>query len=196
MPDIISSHLGNGSFYNKAYTVRREASSHFSNATSWFNKNAKNIFPEDTSDTRMLSIGCGNGELELALLDACPEHTVHFLGLEPSGDMRSEFIQNISMRNNKFQNKKNFTLSDAEFASTCAKGGVAENFAPFDVVILGHVLYYFDDPTEVIRKARELTRDDGRVLVVHQAAKGIPEVQEVITPALRGAELTCSRQPT
>merc|ERR1719204_598791 len=97
--------------------------------------------------------------------------------------MREVFAKNISKRDSLFQRQKQFELLDTLF---CAENGNKELGGPFDLVIMGHVLYYFDNTAGVIEQARKLTRsNEGKVLVVHQAAQGIPEIQRKILPSLR-----------
>jgi len=184
LPDIISDHMDNGSFYNDAYIARTEASTLQSNAKTWFNEHADTLLPFQEGTQRVLSIGCGSGELELALLDKCSEElSIDFIGLEPNNTMRLEFEKNISDRSSHFQKKKQFTLLDSSF---CSESGNSSLDGPFDLVIMGHVLYYFHDTIGVIEQAQKLTRSNGgQVIVVHQAAQGIPEIQRVVLPSLR-----------
>ena len=191
LPDMVSDHVADGSstFYNDAYLVRRAASTMQSNAMAWLTKHASALLPSPNGEPkRMLSIGCGSGELEMAFLDGCPDSlALDFLGLEPSDEMRSEFGALIKERRNagRLGHNKSFALSDATFPTS--RNGLLESAAPYDIVFLGHVLYYFDDPAATIEKARKLTRAGGKVVVVHQSAQGIPELQLKLLPLLRGS---------
>lgn len=184
LPDIVSNHIENGSFYNDAYDARTAASTLQSNAKAWLAKNADSILPFQKRTQKILSIGCGCGELELALLDNCSKDlSVDFVGFEPNDDMREKFAKNIYERDRLFRMKKQFNLLDSVF---CAKSKNSNLVGPFDLVIMGHVLYYFDNTAEIIEEIRKLTRSDGgKVLVVHQAAQGIPEIQYKLLPLLR-----------
>lgn len=188
MPDIISRHLTGDSFYNEAYSRRRQASSQHKNTMTWLKSNAANLLPEKGRTLRILSIGCGNGDLELALLDACsPEQSVHVIGLEPSDEMRMEFMESISKRSKAFRHKKKFTLSDVELSEENSIDNLFGNGEePFDLVVLGQVLYYFKNAAEIIDRAQQSARvDGGRVIVIHQWRQGVPEVQKTATVALR-----------
>jgi len=56
-----------------------------------------------------------------------------------------------------------------------------------DIVFMGHVLYYFSDKTEAIQAALKLARPGGKLMIVHQAAQGVPELQKQLLPELRGS---------
>ncbi len=47
----------------------------------------------------------------------------------------------------------------------------------YDLVLLTHVLYYFDDPYQAIESALKQTKPGGQVVIIHQTATGIPQIQ-------------------
>ncbi|NEP71030.1 MAG: methyltransferase domain-containing protein [Okeania sp. SIO2G4] len=55
--------------------------------------------------------------------------------------------------------------------------GRFESEQKYDLVLLTHVLYYFDEPYQAIQSALKQTKVGGQVVIVHQTATGIPQIQ-------------------
>ena len=55
--------------------------------------------------------------------------------------------------------------------------GKFESDEQYDLVLLTHVLYYFDDPYQAIQSVLGQTKQGGQVVIVHQTATGIPQIQ-------------------
>lgn len=55
-----------------------------------------------------------------------------------------------------------------------------------DVLVLAHVLYYFEDKSEALRGVLRQVKRGGTAIIIHQGAEGVPEIQEKMLPKLRG----------
>lgn len=142
---------------------------------------------------RIVSIGCGGGEVDLAFIKGLSDSYhrwgytgIDFVGLEPNLQFRSEFMERIKHLQNEENMLPSFTfkLVDGTFnpsnSSMHGLGGA-------DVVLLAHVLYYFEDKAATLQSALQLNRAGGKTLVVHQDTQGVPELQIELLPELRGS---------
>lgn len=137
----------------------------------------------------MSTIGCGDGELDFALLDAFGSsdatNGIDLLALEPNKDLREKFAEDLPKQ--KWYNKGDIkvslesTLFDPSTQYKAADGELQ------DVLLIAHVLYYFPDKVEALRGVLRQVKPGGTVVVVHQAKTGVPEIQEVVLPKLRGS---------
>jgi len=185
-----------GPFYSEAYTLRREASTMQSNMMTWLRTNSEKYILQKCArrngePLRICSIGCGDGELDLALIEGIVDSVrssgfsgIEFVGLEPSPSFREEFMENlrkaqISPEFCKFQLESEVFVTHT--VSEHAKDGEA------DIVLLGHVMYYFENKGEALTCAMQKARPGGLTVVIHQGKQGVPQLQEALLPELRGS---------
>lgn len=192
-----------GKFYSEAYTLRRQASTMQRNMIAWLRRNGEqNILNKLSSNSvrpngpfRIASIGCGDGELDLALMEGIAHSVekwgysgIEFTGLEPSETFRQKFTENLAAARERGHfpppehTVVNLVDNTFDHLKTCAVG---EGEA--DLVLLGHVMYYFSRKEEALKKAMQIARPGGLTVVIHQGKEGIPELQEQLLPTLRGS---------
>jgi SAM-dependent methyltransferase len=111
---------------------------------------------------------------------------IEFVGVEPSVKMREDFMERVerskALGNAAFHDSLSIKLVDETFDETASRmRGSA------DIVLLGHVLYYFEDKAASLEGALKLTRPGGVTLVVHQDSQGVPTLQMQLLPELRGS---------
>ncbi|MDB9518764.1 methyltransferase domain-containing protein [Roseofilum reptotaenium CS-1145] len=135
----------------------------------------------------VLSIGSGEGDIDLEIIKSLapqadrPWQQLHYVALEPNPIHRDRFLDrlhhaslahtiNVSVREDSFDPHQPLSQE------------------PYDLVLLTHVLYYFDDPPQAIEHALAHTKPNGRVIIVHQAATGIPQIQREYMLDIKGNE--------
>jgi len=135
----------------------------------------------------MLTIGCGDGELDFALLNGfCKTEAtsgIDLLALEPNTELRSTFAQELPKQ--KWKDDIDVTLQSTIYDPSSQYLG--KNGELHDVLLIAHVFYYFDDKVEAIRSVLQQVKPGGTVVVIHQSHKGVPQIQEEVLPKLRGS---------
>jgi hypothetical protein len=129
----------------------------------------------------MLSVGPGDGELDLSFLAGVAETTgtgVDFVGLEPNANLRADFAKRLAA-DEATASGHTLTMLDEIFPRPAPGSGSRSSSTStrtqdgsYDVVLMGHVLYYFDGPDDTAAALRAALRSagpNGRVVVVHQA---------------------------
>jgi SAM-dependent methyltransferase len=129
---------------------------------------------------RILSIGCGDGNLDLPVLQALSQHgPVEYLGVDINDVSLAAFSSQLEREGASFtgQFKAELTKQSAEDVVFGAGG---QGCRDFHVVLLAHVLYYSADPVSLLRGIQRQLSPQGRAIVVHSGHRGIPEVLENI----------------
>jgi len=108
--------------------------------------------------TRVLSIGCGAGDLDKELLAAGAEHAseVSYVGLEPDAGQCEHFVSRMGFENDDNVQVEGHNLRFEEFGDKDR----------FDLVLMVHSLYYMEDPQQALEKALGLVGDEGRLTVL------------------------------
>lgn len=140
----------------------------------------------------MLSIGCGDGELECSFLAGLAEQTsrpsIHFVGIDPNPG-------HIEACNARIMKEVSEGILPKEWIQPVLRVGGLDASLPaelnerFDIVLLGHVMYYFEDKWAALETALSLTKPTGEVCIVHQGPEGIPEIQKKFTKSLTGQDV-------
>jgi hypothetical protein len=191
LPEILSA----PAFYADSYTLRRQASTMQPNMINWLKTESAdkilNHLPSASAKVlRMLSIGCGDGELDLALMEGAKSKLgsgVEFRGLEPNKEFQTTFNDNV--KEGQTDGKLPQVTTTFENETFSGEFQIDKAWKP-DLVVLGHVLYYFGGAQEkvaALRRAIQLADPQGRVVVIHQASKGVPELQQTLLPLIRGS---------
>jgi aromatic-L-amino-acid/L-tryptophan decarboxylase len=161
--------------YQQAYYLRRTVSSMTSVAKDELCKRAlewATIALTERRAFRILSVGCGDGDLDLTLLQRLTAVVdVDFLGLEVNPHSAHLFQEAIQARRGQFSKNLSFDIR-AETAEQ-----ISEDEHGFDLVLMSHVLYYFADPSSLVRHYLHQTcRIDGRLVIIHSGRAGIPHL--------------------
>lgn len=141
---------------------------------------------ETTTTLRVLSVGCGDGNLDLPLLDMLPGHlSVDYVGVDVNATSLSELQRALDERSGE----ASLTTTLLELPVQSLSGELGS----FDLVIVSHMLYYVDNPGPLVaRLTREFTRTDGRLVVIHSAFQGIPALMAAVdglTPFLTAEDI-------
>ena len=107
---------------------------------------------------RVLSVGCGAGELDRELLAAGAEHapSLSYVGLEPDARQCERFLSLVGAREDEKVRVEAHNVGFEEF-------GAAQTF---DLVLMVHSLYYMDDPKAALEKALKLVDAGGRLAIL------------------------------
>lgn len=165
--------------YHQAYELRRQRSTMAAEARTWLCAHAPS-WMVGRRPLRILSVGCGDGNLDLPMLAVLEGlGPVDYTGIDVNAASLEVFRAHLADRP--------ATLLNADVAALPA------DTEPFDVVLVSHMLYYVEHPAELVsRLLRTLTRTDGRVVVIHSAYRGIPELMDAVdglTPFLTAQDI-------
>ncbi len=180
--------------YAEYYRLRKAASTMTSETISWFKKNGKALVEEIISQSEhrgtfsIMSVGSGEGDLDLEiiqiLLPYLQQHgfKLKYMAIEPNPTHRNLFTENLKALS--LEGSLEIEIRDGYFGETQGidKGNT------YDLILLIHVLYYFEDFYTPICQALERLTPAGRAVIVHQEYTGIPEVQRQHMMALKGNE--------
>lgn len=173
--------------YAESYQLRKAASTMTVAAIEWFRNHIKLLTSQQDHTLSILSIGSGEGDIDVEIIDSLlPEvHSsgkkLRYIALEPNPIHCDHFLkrlETISFNENvEVSVRKDFFEPD-QF----------KREEQYDLVLLTHVLYYFKEPEQAIQTALAQTKENGRVVIVHQTAKGIPQIQQEYMLAAKGDE--------
>lgn len=116
----------------------------------------------------VLSIGCGAGDLDKAILAAGAEQsaTISYVGLEPDAAQCARFVNQMG-------------FDDDENVQIQAHNRGFEDFHDqqnYDLVLMVHSLYYMSDPAWAIEKALSLVKKGGQLVVLLAANDTLNEL--------------------
>lgn len=150
--------------YDEAYRWRRERSTMATVAQTWLCEQALEwvVEREQATPFRILSVGCGDGNLDLPLLHTLvPLTEVAYTGVDVNPHSLAVFREGLGDLPATLIETDTENLPPAD--------------EPFDLVIVSHMLYYVDEPAGLVaRLLSEFTRTDGHLVVIHSAFDGIP----------------------
>jgi len=161
---VIVGLLSEADHYHEAYRWRRERSTMAAVAQQWLCEQAADWANrrEEATPLRILSVGCGDGNLDLPLLHTLrPLTEVAYTGVDVNPHSLAVFREALG------------DLPATLLETTMENLPPADE--PYDLVIVSHVLYYVDEPAGLVaRLLSEFTRTDGHLVVIHSAFDGIP----------------------
>ncbi|NES65125.1 MAG: methyltransferase domain-containing protein, partial [Okeania sp. SIO2D1] len=169
-------------FYAESYELRKAASTMTVAAIDWFRNNVTELLEGNYSRSQkddtfsVLSIGSGEGDIDLEIIQSLIAKLnprwkqLKYVALEPNPIHRDRFLQRLDQAS--FGKNVKVSVRDEYF-----EPGRFEQEQKYDLVVLTHVLYYFDEPYQAIQSALKQTKEGGRVVIVHQTATGIPQIQ-------------------
>nr|MEC4580957.1 methyltransferase domain-containing protein [Candidatus Parabeggiatoa sp.] len=183
----------NNNVYAEFYQLRKNASTMTASTIEWFRNHLKMLLDEMRFQTRhntlsVLSIGSGEGDIDIEIIQAILPHLnpqwthLKYDALEPNFTHRKRFIERLS--ENSFDDHISISVHNTSF-------GMSDGFESqesYDLVLLVQVLYYFNVPSQIIQRALAQTKPTGRLIIVHQSAIGIPELQREHMLSLKGDE--------
>jgi len=150
-------------------------------AVQWFKEHsnmlvASSMLPAVQGDTfSVLSIGCGEGDIDLEIIQSLLPHLeerqicLKYEVIEPNAVHHQVFLERLEEAS--LPDMIEVRFHDGYFGDT------AEIQEQYNLVLLVHVLYYFQEPYDAIQQALTHTKAAGNVIVVHQEETGIPQIQ-------------------
>ncbi|MBE9067417.1 methyltransferase domain-containing protein [Leptolyngbya cf. ectocarpi LEGE 11479] len=180
--------------YAEYYRLRKAASTMTSETVAWFQKNSKMLVEgmlsqfEQREVFYMLSVGSGEGDLDLEIIQSLLPYLqqynlkLKYVAIEPNSTHRNLFIKNL--KNLTLDSSFEFEIRDSYFGKTRD----FEKDNTYDLILLIHVLYYFEDFYTPVRQALKQLTPAGKAVIVHQENVGIPELQRQYMMALKGDE--------
>lgn len=165
--------------YDAVYRHRRERSTMADDARRWLTAAVERWSATQQSWStgapyRILSLGCGDGNLDLPVIDAARRHgPVHYVGCDITPASLEVFAAELELR------PADSGLSTELLARSFTDSELLQSLGTFDLVLLSHVLYYVADPAAVVLEAVERHAAlDGRVVVIQSAYRGVPSLTE------------------
>ena len=178
--------------------MRKTASTMTHGTIDWFQRNLDPVLTQAQASLQnntlaVLSIGSGEGDIDLEIIKT----------LTPDSDNSWGRLQYVALEPNPVHRDRFFNrLNHTALADTIDVDVRGDYFKPhqsldqeqspdheqYDLVFLTHVLYYFDDPTQAIRQALAYTKPHGRLIIIHQSAMGIPQIQSEHMLEIKGDE--------
>nr|VFJ59647.1 MAG: Methyltransferase domain-containing protein [Candidatus Kentron sp. FM]VFJ61306.1 MAG: Methyltransferase domain-containing protein [Candidatus Kentron sp. FM]VFK13517.1 MAG: Methyltransferase domain-containing protein [Candidatus Kentron sp. FM] len=179
--------------YAGFYEQRKNASTATVSTIEWLRHHAATLLEEMRKDGScetfaILSVGSGSGEIDMEFIRAMsPVLEPHWNGL------RYDALDPSEAHNRRFARRlaREPLEAHVEVSLLGKRFDPSENpemYEQYDLVLLIQVLYYMDDPEETIRQALACLKPEGRIIIVHQSAKGIPQVQRKHMLDLKGDE--------
>jgi SAM-dependent methyltransferase len=164
--------------YHDAYALRRASSTMTGVAVARLRDRlvaARTAGDAGTRPFRILSLGCGDGDLDVPLLRALAAHgPVAHVGVDRNVHSLDRFRSRLDAARSEAIDPL------AAHVAVMLREGDLEEVASserYDAILLSHVLYYVPDPAALVaRLRRDVLGTDGRLLVVHSAYDGVPAV--------------------
>jgi SAM-dependent methyltransferase len=129
--------------------------------------------------TRVLSIGCGDGTVDVALAASLVDdgRRLDYVGIEPSATAGETFLERLGELPGVNPTLVNSTLEDATLDG------------PFDLVVAIHSLYYVRDLPGQLRR---LLGEGGSLIIMNAPLLGLNQLVEALAPAGDGTSLIYS----
>ncbi len=178
----------NDELYARAYRLRRAASSMTPAAIQWFQHHGRWLIensitrPDPSNVFSVLSVGCGEGDVDLAIIRSLIPHIhhnqlhLHYTAIEPNPLHRQYFLDQLQAE--PLDPAVKVHVYDGYFGSADTIEVLSQGSpSGYNLVLLIHVLYYFQDPYQAVQYALDQLKPSGNVIIVHQEETGIPEIQ-------------------
>ncbi|MGK7876927.1 MAG: methyltransferase [Xenococcaceae cyanobacterium] len=186
-------------FYAESYRLRKAASTMTAAAIQWFKDHSRMLVETIGARTHaqvnsqqnftILSVGSGEGDLDIAIIQSLLpwveyyQHCLKYVAIEPNADHRNRLIRNLARVS--AHPAVDIRVEDGDFSDP----SVGNEYQPYDLILMIHVLYYFQDSYQAICKAYQQLAPSGRLIIVHQEETGIPQIQHQYMKDLKGNEV-------
>ena len=181
-------------FYAKSYEQRKAASTMTTMTIEWFQQHMKTLLVKSHLTTQekgaekkpfsVLSIGSGEGDIDCEIINSLITHlqptstSLNYVALEPNAIHRQRFQERVDQVT--FGENVTVQVRDDYFDLQF------EDEQIYDLVLLTHVLYYFDEPYQAIQHALAQANKYGQLVIIHQTKIGIPQIQQEYMQELKG----------
>ena len=132
------------------------------------------------SSIDVLSVGSGRGDFDLTLIrlleDSCPH--IMYTAVDPNTEHNRIFSDRVRASGTCLDS---FRIIPEPFHSGTVGGH-------FDLIHLTHCLYYIPERKIAIQSAYDMLKPGGSLLIFHQTALGVNEVQRLFMGRVKGDE--------
>lgn len=165
--------------YAECFNVYKKISTEWEAIQAWLTDDFLPCVPDDKS-LAVLSVGSGTGDFDLALMRLLGGKIPHiaYTALDPNRGHNRIFRR-------RYKNGDIHVDSLKIIPQPFGREKISGNF---DVIHLTHCLYYIPDRKAAINHAWELLNPGGSILVFHQTALGINEIQRAFMRRVKGNE--------
>lgn len=158
--------------YLRCHQAFRRASNEFAAIQNWAATSGILTFPQAVRP-RVLSVGCGAGEMDLAWMQHLIQKHVAFdyVGIDPNGRSLGAFLAQAP------------SCKEGQSHLLSAVQGRFEDFPPaqpFHLVVFMHSLYHFADRPAALRHALSHLVPGGRLLIVMSDDDGLPRYKSAV----------------
>ncbi len=154
--------------YAKCFDILKQVSCEHAVTVRWFHNT---LVPALSHKDRIkiLSIGAGTGDFDEQIIATfSPNMPLEYHFIESNPHHSQELEHRFSER----ENNRKFVIHACKFPSEEIRS------EKFDIIIMAHVLYYFEDRQQAIVDAMKQLSDDGVLLIVHQTGLGVNQIQK------------------
>eukprot|EP00794_Sanderia_malayensis_P010205 gene10205-11254_t len=153
--------------YGKAFSSFQEHSNHYHVMLKMIDPIAKELHGKPID---MMSIGPGDGRFETSFAKIKGIELKYFHAIEPDEPRRKE-LENVL---------KKWKTTTEYFIDHHLFGEDYKTEKKFDIILMPHVLYSIPNPARAILKAKRFLKDHGKLVVFHDARKGIAAIANEI----------------
>jgi SAM-dependent methyltransferase len=138
--------------------------------------------PSTRATVRVLSVGCGDGSLDVALAATLRArgHRVEYVGVEPSATAGVTFTERVGQLPGVEATVVPTRLEDAALRGR------------FDLIVAIHSLYYVDQPAAQMRRLIDVLHPGGSIVVMNAPLGGLNQLVEALAPDGGGTSLVYS----
>lgn len=165
--------------YAECFNVFRRISTEWGAIEEWLREDfLPGLRAGDRAD--ILSVGSGTGDFDLALMRLVGEKIsrIAYTALDPNEQHDRIFLENF----------RKSGLSTHSLKILPMPFGGEKPEGTFDIIHMTHCLYYIPDRAGAVRLAYELLKPGGSLLIFHQTALGINEIQRAFMRRVKGNE--------
>jgi SAM-dependent methyltransferase len=165
--------------YAECFDAFKKVSTEWSAIEEWLSHEFL-PFVEGREGADVLSIGSGTGDFDLNLMKMLLGKIPHirYVAMDPNQNHNREFFSRYEKSGLKLDF---FEIMPQPFGHDNLEGS-------FDLIHMTHCLYYIPDREKAIIKAYDLLKPHGILLIFHQTALGINEIQRAYMKQVKGHE--------
>ena len=161
---------------------------------NYFKENIDSFVNENHHHSwRMLSIGCGNGTLDLSILNDIanrfPDLNVHYEGLDSSSSRLEDFRKASTI---KLRSRYNMMFHPINFEQYVDP---IDEKDQFDLILCARVLYYMHDRLDATFERlfeKLLKPKSGKILIFQQSPSGIAQITKIVGMTRHSSAHTCN----
>jgi len=156
--------------YSFGYQVRQKYGTLQATALNWFSQQGVNLVQQENS--QILSLGCGNGAFDLALLKTlqAEDKSFSYTGIDFNHKDLDRFQSRL--KEEKPDITRNITLRHEMFDETTVLP------TAYDLITMVHFLYAVEDIGGLLETAQKHLSEDGKLLIVQNSRQGVYQVKK------------------